>query len=322
MIMQFDSGTDGFRADFPCAAVFDQFSEFDRIFEETFPAVESATEDLGAGPQFSFEAVPKPNGEPELNIELTWVTQRNRLLDWYGRTKDWAGAKREGDRLVRELGNGMREALSTQNGFIAEMSRTGSSHLELVDFSETAADSDFTVPVPREGLKDSSADHATHMTSNIAASERNAVYVRAAREIGTGDEEFKRRLSKLFEALYGRELLENWAGWVASTQTQGDKFTEWCKDRYEQTRDQLDERAALEDIITKRQSELRDILIDTLDRYTKKVVPCQELGLDPGLSEAIVTVERNAMRAVFNREVGSPMLARFEQAIAAAKGGK
>jgi hypothetical protein len=320
-VMQSDHAADGFTADISCPDVIDRLAEFDRRFEETFPAASSATDELGAGPVFGLGAAPESEPENTIHFELNWCPQREHILLWYGAAAHWADAKAEDERLVRELAGGRREALSTRNGFIAEISRSDGSHLKLVDLSDVVADTDFTVTRAKEGWRDESVECANSLLAAMTVERRNAVYVHAAREKDAAQEESRPKLQRVFEALCRPRMVESYASWVGTQETEIGKFTDWLREQYEQTADQPKLRRHLAAAILQKRGELERALDHERDRYAGMVPTPDGLGLEPKQAEAITRVERAATRAIFEHDVGAPLLATFDEVVAAVQSG-
>lgn len=322
LVVQSDSGESGVAADV-IVNESDRDTAFEQVFNENFPSPrQNAKADLGPGPSFSLRSTSSKDPTKSFDIDLNWTPYREHFLHWFRHCKEWDAAKQDGERLVREVSDGVHESISTANGFIQDITSASGARIELVEFSDTVAESEFLVPKPREGLSDVSHDFAMKMIHGVASMRRARVYERAVAGQGSAREEFRERLTRVFESLYVPWIARSNESRLAESRLAVDKFIDWCREQWRFTDAEQHSRDELETTIRQWRSGLENNNAAGVDQYTRSIDPVSEPGADPQLIAEILDAERAAARTAYERMISAPLIARFDEGVAAVKSGK
>lgn len=320
MFLQADLGQGPIASDFDFRAAVEDEDGFHRTLEHEFPLGAPNPDDLAEGTAFDLVAsFEKP--DQSFGFQVNWFTTRQHFLLWL-RTAEWADAKREGEELVRTLSDGSVIALSTRTGFIQRMRRPDGSHLDLVELEDFADDADFILPAPKPDTRELISDVSAHKSQIVGLLRRILIYSRLTYETDTASDEFKAKLTRVFTVLLTSELTVWSEGLNKNVGTYVDQFAAWCGDRFKATANDPSARKELEGVIAERRKFYADKLAGELQYHAVVKAQAEELGAKPELIAKITDIERAVHEDLAQRVGIGPFLARFDEAIATAKGAK
>jgi hypothetical protein len=309
------------KADFDYRAAFKDGSGFDEVFAREFFPGRPDPDDLGSGASFLLWPSLKDSTK-SFDLRLEWVSARQHFLRWLDEPADWADAKHEGDELVRTLEDGSVVALSTRTGFIERMQRPDGSHEELVDFKESSEDADFNVSEPKPGAQEVMTELAADKPMLVGSMRRLLVCLRMTKEKETTSDEFKMKLSRVFVALLSPEVKAHYERIEETFTARTERFAGWCSHRFIRTAGDAAARKELESEIAKRRTSYAEQLAAELQNHGLDDPRFAELGLDPKLLSRLSVIEHDAHGEVVQRVATAPFLAKFDEAITAAKNWK
>ncbi|MCZ6690772.1 MAG: hypothetical protein O7H41_14360 [Planctomycetota bacterium] len=297
-----------------------QNAEFVALFRSEFPKPETGADDRGPGPSFLIELQPDPESAEHgsLHAQLMWSKHPAHLFQWFASLEDWRHAREEGERLVRDVGGGGRVYLSLESGLIDEMTHPGGMHLKLIEWRRTAGDSQFVIPEPKEGAEDVTEEMVRYFVRRAVPKRRVLLYEAAleAKEHSPGDtEQLREKLTRVFEALYRPETVRNYGEWMAKTAAATEVYAAWYGEQHDRHADDPATWKTVEDMGAQRRTELDEVLSRQIKMWTERIDPPDpEMG-DPAFLATIADVERETLRSVYQREIATPLLGGFDEAI-------
>jgi hypothetical protein len=320
MFLQADLTDGPVASDFDFRAAVEDEDGFYRALEREFPMDVPGPDDLAEGTAFDLVAsLKKP--ERSFGFQVNWFTTRHHFLLWL-RPAEWADAKQEGEELVRTLSDGSVIALSTRTGFIQRMRRPDGSHLDLVEFKDSADDADFVLPSPKPGTRDVMSDVSAHKPEFVSFLRRCLIYGHLTYEKDTDSDEFKAKLTRVYVVLLTSELTVWSEGLNKNVGAYVDQFAAWSEDRFKATANDPSARKELEGVIAERRKFYADKLAAELQYHEIDKAKAEELGAKPELIAKITDIERAVHEDLAQRLGIEPFLAKFDDAIAAAKSAK
>jgi hypothetical protein len=223
--------------------------------------------------------------------------------------------------MVREGPAGSTLTLSLESGFFETIQGKSPLRLEELRIDEDLPASTFTIPPAAEGARDISAEVTAQQTQQVAIMERLRLYRIAARALdgaGIEDVSWKNKVQSVFEALHAVVQKRASTEWIANTESKIDEFLHRWGDEYERARQDPAARQELDDAAGKWRVGLQDSLENSAESYLELVKVPHGLDLDASVTSAITALETKAARAVHERQISVPMLARFDDGMRAA----
>ena len=208
-----------------------RWADCDAALDAAFP-VEDAGNALpvrfASGPILEFEVHPESEGSEQgfFNASVSWLDERPYFLGWLG-PKAWDHAHfLDEQRLEVSLGS-TKATLSVATGMIQEMTFGAGFRATLVQFSKSAAASEFELPDATADSKMSSQGSMATLEKEAFASQRDFVYRRilpAASAQGVASDEFRHRAEPVFAALYVAFTKQRYRAWLKNYTDQIDQY--------------------------------------------------------------------------------------------------
>ena len=126
----------------------------------------------------------------------------------------------------------------------------------------------------------------------------------------------------VFNALYPTALTSRYSDWISKTRASIDEFAEWYDEQYRQNANNPEVWAGVQDAAARWRSELEKKLALESDHCAAEIGPPDRAVGDPSHLDSIANVERDVVRLVYQHEIASPILARFDERVRSVGGGK